>query len=86
MEIAANKSAPSQLKATMINWRVDVSISTSSLSKTLEPSVIMELTLSNGQVVSFEIPMGMFHVFRFNVALVIKEMDDILNRQIFKFD
>lgn len=61
-----------------------VSISTSSLSRTLEPSIIIEFILSNDQKFSFEMSLASFHLLRFNVAFVLKEMDDVLNRQMFK--
>jgi len=67
-----------------MSWRVDVSISTSSLSRTLEPSIMVEMNLSNGQKYSYEMTLSSFHLLRFNVAIVLKEMDDILNRQMFK--
>jgi hypothetical protein len=67
-----------------MSWRVDASISTSSLSRTLEPSIMVEMNLSNGQKYSFEMTLSSFHLLRFNVAIVLKEMDDILNRQMFK--
>lgn len=67
-----------------MSWRVDVSISTSSLSRTLEPFVIIELVLSDGRVISFESPVNMFHLLRFNVALVLKEINDLLSKQFFK--
>jgi hypothetical protein len=66
------------------SWRVDVSVSTSSLSRTLEPSVLISLTLSHGRVVSFEMSLAAFHLLRFNVTLVLKEMEDLLGKQLFK--
>jgi COMM domain containing 5 len=45
---------------------------------------MVEMNLSNGQKYSFEMTLSSFHLLRFNVAIVLKEMDDILNRQMFK--
>ena len=67
-----------------MDWRLDVIISTSSINRTLEPSIIVQMHLSNGKKISFEMSLANFSLLRFNVALVLKEMDDILNRQIFK--
>jgi len=80
-----------------VKWRVDVSISTSSLSRTMEPSVYMELTLAtppspsndssscgDEQKVSFEMTLASFHKLRFSVAQVLKEFEDLLNRPMFK--
>lgn len=66
------------------NWRIDVSISTSSLSRTLESIILVQMQLSDGRIVSFEITLAAFHNLRFNVAMILKEMDDLLNRQMFK--
>jgi hypothetical protein len=66
------------------NWRIDVSISTSSLIRNLEPSIIVEMVLSNGQVVSFSMSLNSFHLLRFNVAFVLKEIEDTLNKGVFK--
>jgi len=78
------KKCPQNVSLKSINWRLDVSISTSSLSRSLEPSIFVEMILSNGQKVSFEMNLSAFHLLRFNVAIVLKEMEDLLNRQMFK--
>nr|XP_006812710.1 PREDICTED: COMM domain-containing protein 5-like [Saccoglossus kowalevskii] len=65
-------------------WRVDVAISTSVLNRVLEPSVMMEMTLSDGTIHNFEVPVSKFHELRYNVASVIKEMEDLEKRSILK--
>lgn len=77
-------SCPRNVFVLSTNWRVDVSLSTSSLNRTLEPSVHFQMNLSDGRTISFEMTIHTFHLLRFNVTFVLKEMDDILNRQIFK--
>ncbi len=67
-----------------VSWRVDASISTSSLSRTLEPTIFMQMHLSNGQKISFEMSINSFHLLRFNVAFVLKEIEDLLNRPTLK--
>ena len=59
-------------------------ISTSSLMRTLEPSVLLKLKLSNGNKVSLELNIKKFHILRYNIATILKEIDDVENRQIFK--
>ena len=78
------KKCPQNISLKSMNWRLDVSISTSSLSRSLEPSIFIEMNLSNGQKISFEMNLSAFHLLRFNVTIVLKEMDDLLNRQMFK--
>ena len=75
---------PSRVKLEKFNWRIDVCISTSSLSRSLQPFMRLEFVLSNGRKYSFEMTLNSFNILRFNVAFVLKEMDDILQRQVFK--
>ena len=67
-----------------LRWRVDVAISTSSLSRVLRPTVMLQLTLSDGRVHLFEVPLSQFHELRYNVAAVLKDMDNINQKNIFK--
>lgn len=65
-------------------WRVDVSISTSSLARALQPSILMQLKLSDGNIHRFEVPVSKFQELRYNVALILKEMNDLEKRSILK--
>jgi len=65
-------------------WRVDVGISTSVLNRVLEPTVLMEMTLTDGNIRTFEVPVSKFHELRYNVAFVLKEMEDLEKRSILK--
>lgn len=67
-----------------LRWRVDVAISTSALNRVLEPTVLMELKLSNGKIHTFEVPSSKFHELRYHVAYVLKEMEDIEKKNILK--
>lgn len=67
-----------------LRWRVDVAISTSALNRVLEPSVLMELKLSDGKIHTFEVSLSKFHELRYNVAYVLKEMEDIEKKSILK--
>ncbi|XP_007481477.1 COMM domain-containing protein 5 [Monodelphis domestica] len=61
-------------------WRVDVAISTSSLARSLQPSILMQLKLSDGKAHRFEVPVAKFQELRYNVALILKEMNDLEKR------
>ncbi|OWK04484.1 COMMD5 [Cervus elaphus hippelaphus] len=61
-------------------WRVDVAISTSALARSLQPSVLMHLKLSDGSALHFEVPTAKFQELRFAVALVLKEMAELEKR------
>lgn len=42
-------------RITEVKWRVDVAISTSHLERVMRPSIMMELTLSDGTLKTFEV-------------------------------
>ncbi|RMC08125.1 hypothetical protein DUI87_15158 [Hirundo rustica rustica] len=65
-------------------WRVDVAISTSSLARALQPSILMMMKLSDGTAHRFEVPLSKFQELRYNVALILKEMNDLEKRSIMK--
>ncbi|XP_020669536.3 COMM domain-containing protein 5 [Pogona vitticeps] len=65
-------------------WRVDVAISTSSLARALQPSILMQLKLSDGSARRFEVPVAKFQELRYNIALILKEMNDLEKRSILK--
>ncbi|XP_008832598.1 60S ribosomal protein L8 isoform X2 [Nannospalax galili] len=58
-------------------WRVDVAISTSAQARSLQPSVLMQLKLSDGSAHRFEVPMAKFQELRYCVALVLKGMAEL---------
>mmetsp|Transcript_19155 Transcript_19155/g.28502 ORF Transcript_19155/g.28502 Transcript_19155/m.28502 type:complete len:238 (+) Transcript_19155:99-812(+) len=65
-------------------WRVDVTLSTSSLSRLAEPSLFMQMTLSDGSIQQFEMTTDSFHQLRYNVARVLKDMNDVEQAPILK--
>lgn len=62
---------------TDLRWRVDVAISTSALARSLQPSVLMQLKLSDGSALRFEASTAKFQELRYSVALVLREMADL---------
>ncbi|XP_006879282.1 PREDICTED: COMM domain-containing protein 5-like [Elephantulus edwardii] len=67
-------------RVTNFRWRVNVAISTSSLARSLRPSILMQLELSDGSTYCFEVPAAKFQELRYSVALVLKEMADLEKR------
>ncbi|XP_003424560.1 COMM domain-containing protein 5 [Nasonia vitripennis] len=55
-------------------WRVDIIISSSFMSKVLEPHVLMEWILSNGESYTFELSLSRFHQLRHAVAKLLLEI------------
>ncbi|XP_077466440.1 COMM domain-containing protein 5-like [Stigmatopora argus] len=84
LEAATSQRDPHLPTLNELQWRVDVTISTSSLARALQPSVLMHMKLSDGSVHQFEVPTAKFHELRYNVALILKEMNDLEKRSILK--
>ncbi|KAM9599948.1 COMM domain-containing protein 5 isoform 6-T6 [Morphnus guianensis] len=56
----------------------------SSLARALQPSILMMMKLSDGTAHRFEVPIAKFQELRYNVALILKEMNDLEKRSILK--
>ncbi|XP_018958496.1 COMM domain-containing protein 5 [Cyprinus carpio] len=84
IDVSDTHRGPTLAKIQDFKWRVDVAISTSSLSRALQPSILMQMKLSDGHVHRFEVPLVKFQELRYNVSLILKEMNDIEKRSILK--
>ncbi|XP_062249496.1 COMM domain-containing protein 5 [Platichthys flesus] len=82
LEAATSQNDPHLPTIENFKWRVDVAISTSSLSRALQPSVLMQMKLSDGSLSRFEVPVSKFQDLRYNVALILKEMNNLEKRSI----
>eukprot|EP01125_Pyxidicula_operculata_P017573 TRINITY_DN6157_c0_g1_i2.p1 TRINITY_DN6157_c0_g1~~TRINITY_DN6157_c0_g1_i2.p1 ORF type:complete len:227 (-),score=47.13 TRINITY_DN6157_c0_g1_i2:29-709(-) len=69
-----------------MDWRVDVSISTSEMARLLKPTILMRMVDSDGNIKTFEMNLEQFNKLRYNVARVIKEFDIIEKLPILKID
>jgi len=67
-----------------VKWRVDITISTGSLLRVMRPTILMHLTLTDGSTQSFEVSVERFHDLRYNVARVMKEMEELEKLPILK--
>jgi len=62
---------------TDLSWRVDVAVSTTALSRVFKPAIVMQLTLSDNSIKTFECSVEKFHELRYNVAKLLKSMQDV---------
>ncbi len=69
---------------TKLRWRIDVIISSGSLSKVMKPSIIVQLILSNGNIKTFEMSTEQFNQLRYSAAKVLYEMQAIDRHPIVK--
>ena len=65
-------------------WRVDVAIATDALAKVYKPTILAEMTLSDGRIKTFEIPVEQFHYLRYSVAKVLRNMEEVERHPIMK--
>ncbi|MBZ3880447.1 COMM domain-containing protein 5 [Sciurus carolinensis] len=63
-----------------LRWRLDVVISTSALTCSLQSSMLMQLKLSDGSAYRFEVPTAKFQKLQYNMTLILKEMADLERR------
>ncbi|XP_034037089.1 COMM domain-containing protein 5 [Thalassophryne amazonica] len=84
LESATSQRDPHLPTMEDFKWRVDVAISTSSLARALQPSVLMQMKLSDGSFHRFEVPVSKFQELRYNMTLILKEMIDLEKRSILK--
>lgn len=81
---AVVKSKPRLPTVEDLKWKIDVTISTTALNRVLEPSISAQMTLDNGDVKHFEMSVSKFQELRYNVALALREMEELEKRSILK--
>lgn len=64
--------------------RVDVTISSGSLTKVMRPVVTMETRTSDGSIHTFEVPADQLHQLRYSVAKVLNEMGTVEGHPVLK--
>jgi COMM domain len=74
------RAVPSRLSAAYprCSWRVDVILSTSEVSRVLRPCLLLEVTLSDGQVHTFKV--RRFHSLRHAVAEALQSASEAVKR------
>lgn len=84
IESSVTENRPRLPTIRTVQWKIDVAISTTSLSRVLEPVVHMQLNLSTGETKKFEMSVAKFQELRYNVASVLTEMESLEKRGILK--
>eukprot|EP01121_Diplochlamys_sp_Union-15-3_P021567 TRINITY_DN878_c0_g1_i1.p1 TRINITY_DN878_c0_g1~~TRINITY_DN878_c0_g1_i1.p1 ORF type:complete len:223 (+),score=39.57 TRINITY_DN878_c0_g1_i1:104-772(+) len=69
-----------------LSWRIDVTITTSAMSRVFKPTILVQLTSTDGKIRTFEMKTDQFHTLRYNVARVLKEFDNIEKSPSLKID
>ncbi|KAL0275694.1 UNVERIFIED_CONTAM: hypothetical protein PYX00_003483 [Menopon gallinae] len=72
------------LKIENFNWRIDVTISSNFLAKSLDTVIIFYITFKNGESKSFEMSIAKFHQLRFFISSMLREMEFLEKKSAFK--
>lgn len=71
-------------KLVSVDWRINITIASSYSSRVLEPSITLDISLSNNEKRQFELSVSKFHHLRYVVASVLKEMALLEKKRFFK--
>lgn len=64
-------------KLEKVRWRIDVVISSGSLSRVMRPNILMQMIMKDGTIVPFEITYEQFCQLRYSVAKVLYDMQTL---------
>lgn len=64
-------------KISSFRWRVDVVISSGSLSRVMRPNIVTQLALSDGRIVLFDMSIHQFNQLRYGVAKMLQNMSNL---------
>lgn len=65
-----------------VRWRIDVTISTSVMSRVFKPVLMLQLELSNGSVRTMEVSLQQFHELRLACATALNDMMTVSNHPV----
>eukprot|EP01027_Heterolobosea_sp_BB2_P025531 GEZU01039189.1.p1 GENE.GEZU01039189.1~~GEZU01039189.1.p1 ORF type:complete len:250 (-),score=62.71 GEZU01039189.1:77-826(-) len=69
-----------------VRWRVDVTISSSSMLRVFKPVILLQLELSDGRVRMMELSLEQFHKLRHSVASVLNHIHILMSHPIMKIE
>lgn len=83
-KVTANRMTFPRLEK--LDWRIDITISSSKQSMVLRPAVFLQMDLSDGNKQEFELNILRFHQLRYFVSKMLKDMEDLEQLAILKID
>ncbi|EDW76042.1 uncharacterized protein Dwil_GK15255 [Drosophila willistoni] len=66
-----------------LQWRINLSLS-SSMTKFDNPTIVLHFKLSNGKHRTLELPLEMFQRLRYNISVLLSELQQLQSRSILK--
>ncbi|XP_037948888.1 uncharacterized protein LOC119680242 [Teleopsis dalmanni] len=73
----------SRSTAKNLQWRINISLH-EGIIQSNAPTIILHFQLPDGKYRTLELPLAMFHRLRYNVALLLSEMQALENRAVMK--
>lgn len=78
-EVKCLRSPPKRMQ-----WRINISLGDCGITQLSQPTIIIHFQTPNGECRTLEFPVAMFHRLRYNIALLLKEMQSLENRALMK--
>ncbi|CAF0765836.1 unnamed protein product [Adineta ricciae] len=66
------------------DWNLDVTLTTASLSRCIEPLLLFQFRTSDNRNLTFEVSIKKFNELRYKTALLLKEMEEVDGKQALK--
>ncbi|KDO33351.1 hypothetical protein SPRG_02158 [Saprolegnia parasitica CBS 223.65] len=60
-----------------LDWRVDITVATSSIAPVWQPTVVLRFRMTDGKIRVTELPLQQFHELRYNTAKILQEMNQL---------
>lgn len=84
LQEALDRGVPRHPGLHRLRWRMDVAISSSSLAKVMRTVLLMEVTNTEGRVVTFEVPPERFAELRYGVAKALQESNAVYDNPLLR--
>ncbi|KAH8287939.1 hypothetical protein KR018_008448 [Drosophila ironensis] len=72
----------SRAKMTQFQWRINISLSLNTVQMD-NPTIVLHFKLQNREFRTLELPLSMFQQVRYNIALLLNEMQSLQSRALF---
>ncbi|CAF3255878.1 unnamed protein product [Rotaria socialis] len=82
--VAQERDRPRLSFLQTFDWNLDVTLTTASLSRCIEPLLFFQFRTTDNRNLTFEVPIKKFNELRYNTALLLKEMEEVDGKQALK--
>ena len=69
-----------------LRWRIDVTISSGSLSRVMRPSILMQMVLSDGRIRTFDVSVVQFNQLRYGAAKMLRDMHTLERHPVMRIE